>query len=79
MAIVESERRRESAWQDDGQGFQEIRLSKAEYQMILHLRMLSSGVHAVRVRKDARGMRGLREFRIAEIVIPRMRTASPTP
>lgn len=63
--LVDRENERESAWQ-------EIRVSRAEYQMLLHLRMLGSGVHAVRVRKDSRGMKGLREFRVTEVVIPRM-------
>jgi len=68
--VNRDDERGSSAWRDDGQGFQEIRLSKAEYQMILHLRMLNSGVHAIRVHKTGRGMRGLRGFRVTEIVVP---------
>jgi len=70
--VVDRDDGRGSAWQDGQPGCQEIRISKAEYQMLLHLRMLDSGIHAVRIRKVARGMKGLREFRVTEVVIPRV-------
>lgn len=46
------------------------RLSLAEYQLILRLRMMSEGVQAVRVVKSGKGREGLAEFRVVEVVRP---------
>lgn len=63
--IGDSANQRDSAWQE-----LDLRVSKAEYEMILHLRMLGAGVSAVRLLKTRRGMHGLQEFRVCEVVRP---------
>lgn len=77
MSMVIDPEERGSAWRDDG-GYM-LHVSRTEYQMLLHLRMLGSGVHAVRVRKEGKGMRGLREFRVTEVVIPRASELKDSP
>jgi len=59
---------RRSAW--DSERMYPVSLTLLEHQMILHLRMAGAGVLAVRVQKNGRGMRGLREFRVTEVIRP---------
>ena len=59
---------RRSAW--DSERMYPVSLTLLEHQMILHLRMAGAGVLAVRVQKRARGMRGLEEFRVTEVINP---------
>ena len=63
-----------SLWQA---GRYEGAMSREEYMLLLHLRMLPAGIRAVRFLKTGRGMRGLREFRVCEVV--RVVTSPPTP
>ena len=64
---------RQSAWDSERQFAERmypVSLTLLEHQMILHLRMAGAGVLAVRVQKNGRGMRGLREFRVTEVIRP---------